>query len=689
MKRQLSKNWLGWAAGLTLLLSSGSHAAGLMKPVNSGLPDLEIRHHHVNVVIDNGYVTTEVEQEFFNPNAQQLEAIYSFPVPEKAAVGEFTYWIDGQPVTAEVVEKQQAKQIYQQEKQAGREAALVEQDSYKTFEISVTPVLPNDSVRIRLVYVQAAKIDHSIGRYVYPLQEGGVDEQKLSFWTRNETVSEQFSFNLTLRSGYPLDSVRLPQHPQAQIQRIDDQQWQVALANQSQLAEEGAQSASTAVASLDQDILLYWRLKENLPGSVDLVTYREAGKTRGNFMLTLTPGDDLPVASRGRDWVFVLDVSGSMQGKYATLAQGVRQALQKLRREDRFRVVLFNNNARALGQGFVAATPEQVEQVLLTLEQYQPGGGTNLYAGLKEGLDDLNADRPASIILVTDGVANVGVTGKKAFIDLLKQKDVRLFTFIMGNSANRPLLEQMTQVSQSFAASVSNADDVVGKIMQATSRMTHQALRDVRVDIDGVKVKQLQPKTIGSLYRGQQLVLLGHYYKPGVATVTLTGKVGNEQRVYRTQVEFPEVAQEFPELQRLWAYRFIEHLQSQLDYFGSDWNERSDTEQAITDTAIEYGLVTDYTSMLVVREEVFQQLNIARSNQQRVAKEQQAREQRAQQAQQAPVSHRADQSQPMFTQNRPGFSGGGGGGGGSADLWLLMALFGLLVLSWQWQRRYS
>jgi len=153
---------------ISALWSTANHAAGLMIPTGSNLPQLDIREHHVNVVIEDGYAITRIEQVFANSNGTDLEAIYSFPVPEKAAVGEFTYWIDGQPVTGEVLEKEQAREIYEEEKQAGRESALTEQDGYRTFDISVYPVRAGQDVRIRLTYIQPAHVDSSIGRYVYP-----------------------------------------------------------------------------------------------------------------------------------------------------------------------------------------------------------------------------------------------------------------------------------------------------------------------------------------------------------------------------------------------------------------------------------------------------------------------------------------------------------------------------------------
>jgi Ca-activated chloride channel homolog len=659
----LNNQFIRYCIGFIFLsVTTFTAAAGLLKPVNSSLPDLQIREHHVNVVIDNGYVTTVVEQVFHNPNDAVLEAIYSFPIPESAAVGEFTYWVNGQPVIAEVVEKKKAREIYETEKQAGRATALVEQDSFKTFEIHVFPVQPASDVRIRLVYLQAAKLDTGIGRYVYPLEEGGVDEEKNAFWTRNEVVTEKFSFNLDFRSSYPIDALRLPKHPAANVKQLSAEDWQVNLINEKNIEDANA----TNVISLNQDIVVYWRQVEGLPGSVDLLTFKEETEDRGTFMLTLNPGEDLAAITQGSDWVFVLDVSGSMEGKYATLVEGVKQGLKKLRTDDRFRVVLFNDNAKDMTNGFKTVSPESINDVLQELDQYQVGGGTNLYSGLVEGITQLNADRPSGIILVTDGVANVGVTEKKDFLRLLEKYDVRLFTFIMGNSADRPLLQEMAKVSKGFAMSISNADDIVGQIIIASGKLTHQAYRDIQLDINGVRVKDISPEAIGSLYRGEQLTIFGHYWQGGTADIVLSATLGNQQKQYRSKIEFPKVDTRNPELERLWAFGAIENLQAKLDYFGDD----ADVKNAITDIAVEYGLVTDYTSMIVVEEEIFKQLNIDRSNKNRVEREQQARLDRQSQAVQ---QNRADINTPMFSGNRPTTTSSGGGGAIN-PVWILLLL---------------
>ena len=658
---------------LCLFLTGSSFAAGLLTPANGQLPTLEIKQHDVNVIIEDGYAITRVEQVFFNPHNQDLEAIYSFPVPEKAAVAEFTVWIDGKPVTGEVLEKKQARQVYESEKAAGRDAGLTEKDEYKTFDIHVSPVRASQDTRIRFVYMQPAHVDTGIGRYVYPLEEGGVDEQKLSFWTANEKVKEKFSFKLQLKSAYPVEALRLPNQPQAIAKQTGSGDWQVelssaAVAGNNVMEGQNMQAgANQAVFTLDKDLIVYWRHQAGLPGSIDMVTYKPEAADKGTFMLTVTPGDDLKQITEGNDWIFVLDISGSMQGKYTTLVDGVQRALTKMRPNDRFRIVLFNSSARELTSGYVNATFENVKHYSQELLQIKPGSGTDLYSGLKKGLRSIDADRTSAIVLVTDGVANVGETAQRKFIELLRKKDVRLFTFVMGNSANRPLLDAMTKTSNGFAMSISNSDDIVGKILEATNKVTHESLHGVKLSISGVKTSDLTPENLGSLYHGQQLVVFGHYWGEGMADIRLSGKISGAKKEYRSQIEFPSTNNTNPELERLWAFASIEDMMEEIHNFGED----ADIKQAVTDMAIEYGLVTDYTSMLVVRDEVFDSLGIKRTNRQRLEKEHIAQQTRAKQA---AVSNRVDNRQPMFQSPRASHSGG------AINLWMSLLLIPVTLL---------
>jgi Ca-activated chloride channel family protein len=199
-------------------------------------------------------------------------------------------------------------------------------------------------------------------------------------------------------------------------------------------------------------------------------------------------------------------------------------------------------------------------------------------------------------------------------------------------------------------------------------KVGHQALHDVEVKIDGVKTADITPREIGSLYRGQQLVLMGHYWGDGTARVELSGRISGQPTTYRTEFDFPAQTRENPELERLWAYAAIRDMEEEMEDFG----EKADLKRAATDLALEHGLVTDYTSMIVMREEQFAARNIQRHNQSRVAVEQAAQQQRARSA---PVSRRVDTQQPMYGSSRAGHSGSG-----ALDGWSVLMLLALVVV---------
>ncbi len=693
MKKEMSLvsrgfKWL--VAASTALVSSVSGAAGLLTPVG-GNESLQIISQQVNVKIADGYAMTTVEQVFSNPAKTVLDAQYRFPVPENAAVGQFTYWVHGQAIHGEVVEKERAQQIYQAEKQSGRKVAVTEQQGYQHFDIKVANLQPGENAQVKLVYWQAIEVDHGIGRYVYPLEEGGTDTEQTHFWTQKSVVEQKFDFNLELNSGFTVDAVRLPNHPSGKTQQISAQTWRAQISSSAALASDSQLGEQVAVASaanehnettfqktikapknsafnLDKDIVFYWRLEEGTPGALDVVTYKSAKNATGTVMMTLTPNDDLGVIQTGTDWSLVLDISGSMSGKFHTLVEGVKRGLEKFNPQDRVRIILFNQGVVNLSGGFLQATQENLSLLANKLDNVTPDGGTNLMAGIRTSLSDLDADRTSAIWLVTDGVANVGETNQKAFLKILDKKDIRLFTFIMGNSANRPLLKAMSVASNGFAISVSNSDDILGQLEKAASKVSHEALRDVKVEFNGIEVTDVQPNNMGSLYRGQQLQLFAHYWKAGKGELVVTAKRNGEKVEYKIPVILPEVNQDFPEIERLWAYSQIQAVMNEQMAFG----ESADRKDAVVDLAKQYGLVTPYTSMLVLEEAQFKQYGIERTNKQRIETEQLASKARAARGIQ---NHNQAASHPVLSQPRSNLSGGSGAIDGRWALLLVLVLY--------------
>jgi len=714
------KNRAGWLKvimAFIFLFSIGrgeAQAAGLLKPLNGPEAKIYMKSHKVDVVINNGFARTEVDQVFVNEADVDMEATYSFPLPQQASLSELSLWINGQEVIGEVLEKEKAKEIYEEEKNRGNDSALAEKDDYKTFNVYVALVRAGVDTRVRLVYYQPLEIDLNVGRYVYPLAEGGVDEERISFWEVDNKIKESFLFNLKLKSAFPVSDVRLPGYQdQAIVRKVNDPKTQEAvdLENSSStsgeelteiqereisetvdsatmdkpgeesLAKEGEQNFSGDTfevilsqgegASLSKDIVFYYRLSDDVPARVELIPYKEAQDKEGTFMVVVTPGASLKRIAEGTDWTFILDNSGSMSGaKINTLAEGVAKVLGKMSPLDRFRIVTFNERAEDFSHGYILAEPQNIKRMISRIKSIQAGRGTNLYAGLELGLKDLDQERTTGIVLVTDGVANIGLTQQADFLDLLKGCDVRLFTFIIGNSANVPLLERLTKDSGGFALSISDSDDIVGRIIQAKTKVLHENLHDVELKFKGEKVKQLTPEKLKSLYIGQQLIMFGKYFGEGEIELELSAKISGQEQKWSCPAFLPGEDRDNPEIERLWALSAIEDIMEEIREKG----ENKALRGKVVALGEEYSLVTDYTSMLVVQDQVMEDLAIQRRNNSRVDRERKAGQNRAS----APIKNYSVSRNPQRSSQRTMFNGVKSQGIGTGPVGPL----GLIVIFW-------
>ncbi len=637
--------------GFGMLFSSvAASAAGLLTPVSSSDQLLDLQSHHVRVVINNGFARTEVEQVFSNPNDHELEAIYVAPVPEAGSLSELTIHAGERVLEGEVVAKADAERIYEEEKSQGNEVGKADKNSYQNFEFSVYPVPARGSVRMRYVYYEPLKIDTGVGRYTYPLEEGGTDDGATAFWTQNDVVSSDFSMQVELKSAYPVARTRVP-----------------GFGGVASVQEDGRllYRYESQGAVLDEDFVFYYMLEEDLPGRLEMLTYRENEDKPGSFMMVMTPGVDLKPLEGGADFVFALDVSGSMQGKLHTLISGVKKSIGQLKPQDRFRIVAFNDTAFDLNREWVNATQANIEQTMLRLDQLQSGGGTNVFDGVHLALERLDADRVATLILVTDGVTNRGIVDPKEFYKIMQRQDLRFYGFLLGNSSNWPLMQLMCDASGGSYRAVSNSDDIIGEVLIAKNKIAFESMRHAELSIEGVNTYDVGDFKIGKIHFGDQLVLFGRYEEGGAARVTLKARVNGEDRTYATEIVFPEIDRAHPELERMWAMDQVRKIQvSQMAGFV----EEGEATAAIRDIGVAYQIVTDETSMIALDAKGHARHGIERRNEERVAREMQAR----QAYPTAAGAQRVDTSAPMYKKRSHSM----GGGAGAIEHWF----FGLILV---------
>ena len=533
------------------------------------------------------------------------------------------------------MEKKRAREIYEQQVAKGNDTAIAEKNDFKTFDVSIGRIRAGQDTRVRLVYYQPLDVDLNIGRYLYPLAEGNTDDDRIPFWSVDDKVTGAFHFELLLKSAFPIREVRVPGlESTAQIERVGGTGQGESSMSEVYRVVVDCQGG----ASLARDVVVYYRLADDIPARVELIPYRESESEPGTFLMVMTPAADLKRITEGTDWIFVLDVSGSMGGgKIASLADGVSRVLGKMSPNDRFHIITFNDSARDLTGATLPATPENVNAWIERIKNLQAEGGTALFDGLEKGYRALEEDRTTSIILVTDGVCNVGPTQHDAFLKLCRNHDVRLFTFVIGNSANQPLMERLALETDGFAMNLSDSDDIGGRILQAKAKVLNECLHGVQVRFAGEKVRDVTPARAGSLYMGQQLVMFGHYDGDGPVDIELSARVSGEDRTWHTTATLPAVDRDHPELERLWALSRVDEIMQDIREHG----ETDGLREKVADLGTEYSLVTDYTSMLVVRDDEAEELGIQHSNLKRVTREREAQQRR----ESAPVvSYRVDQS---------------------------------------------
>jgi Ca-activated chloride channel family protein len=308
---------------LAILTPRPLEAAGLLIADGGFGGVLEIKQHDVKVTINNGIAETEVEQVFLNTENRIVEALYVFPVPKGASVSNFSMWIGGKEMIGEVVEKARARQIYESYKQTRRDPGLLEQVNYKQFEMRIFPIPPGAEQRVRLTYQQELDFDHDTATYVYPLAtvtRSNVDEK----------TTGRFSLSLDVKSQVPLVEMASTSHPDdfAIVKHDAEHYWQSSL--------------ETTGGDLSRDLIVTYRLARPRTG-VDLITSKRAGED-GYFFLTLTAGEELNDTQGGSDYIFLLDVSGSManDGKLAMSRRSVMAFVESLSQDDRFDLITFN-----------------------------------------------------------------------------------------------------------------------------------------------------------------------------------------------------------------------------------------------------------------------------------------------------------------------------------------------------------
>jgi len=606
MKKQLTRRcgpWLAVAVWIAVLAPASARAAGLLIADGGWGGVLETREHDVRVTINNGVAVTRVTQVFHNTESRQVEALYTFPVPKGASVANFSMWINGKEVVGEVLEKKRARQIYDSYKQTRRDPGLLEQVDFRTFEMRIFPIGPGADQKVQITYYQELDFDHDWATYVYPL----------ATVTRKDVDSRatgRFAFALDAKSAVPITSLESPSHGDAVVvARHSDSYYQASL--------------ESPGGSLAKDIVLACHFSRPHTG-FDLITSKHENED-GYFCLSLTAGEDLAKTEDGMDYVFVLDVSGSMadDGKLLLSKDSLGAFIQALGDKDRFEVMTFNVQPYLAFKQLRPATDEAKRDATAYLATQQARGGTVLNPALTTAYKYGEADRPLNVVLLSDGLTEQ--QERRTLLELIRTRprNAKVFCVGVGNDVNRPLLEQLAQDAGGLSAFISRGDDFTRQAQALRRKLTRPAATDLQIDFAGVKVSDLEPKVLPNLYHGAPVRIYGRYQGSGEAQVTVRGSINGVELKKTAPLEFPKQDPANPEIDRMWAWRRIDGLLKDADRSGS----RDAVISEVVRLGEGYSIVTEYTSFIVLENDAeYQRWKIARNNVLRTGRDRQSQE---------------------------------------------------------------
>jgi Ca-activated chloride channel family protein len=551
------------------------------------VPALSIGYHRVNVTIEDQVAVTQVDQVFINHYHRDLEGTYIFPIPEGASISKFSMYVGGREADGRILEKEEAHRIYEEIVRRQRDPAILEYIGRDLFRARVYPIPGNGEKRIQLDYSEVLKMDNGLCSYTYSL-----DTERFS-----RDPIRDVSITIELRSKAAIKSIYSPTHD-ILVRRLDDHHAHITY------TEEYTRP--------DRDLVLYYTVSERELG-LNLMAYRE-GEQSGFFLALISPQVELGDSHLPKNILFLLDTSGSMKGeKIRQATDALEFCLRSLNPGDRFNLVTFSSDLKTYAPEPREAATEEIERAAEFLKQLKADGGTNIHDALREALWQMGyGHHPSMIVLLTDGLPTVGETDPDKILSMVNQNNkswagtdrgrssCRIFVFGVGYDVNTHFLDRLASENGAVSEYVHPEESIEVKISHFYEKIATPVLTDLRLDFGSMETDQLYPRNLPDLFHGSQIIVLGRYRNEGPTVLSLRGRSGGEQKVF-TYETVVHARQSYAFIPRLWASRKIGYLLDQIRLHGQD---QELVDQIVT-LSKEYGIITEYTSFLVVQERMF------------------------------------------------------------------------------------
>ena len=557
---------------------------------------LPLKSTSANVSISGVIADVAVTQVYKNTGKRPIEAIYVFPASTRAAVYGMKMTIGKRVIVAKINKREDARREYEQAKKAGQSASLLEQQRPNVFQMNVANIMPGDEIKVELKYTELLVPTDKTYSFVYPTVVGprysnqtAETAGEADRWTQNpylkqgEAASYAFDISVKLAAGMPIQKIASTSH------KISVQY-------------NGLSSAKILLDTAEanggnRDYILNYRLDGD---KVETGLLLSKGEKENFFLLMLQPpkhvnADQMP----GREYIFIVDVSGSMHGFPLDISKKLMQnLLGNLRPTDTFNLLLFSGGSSVLANQSLPATPSNIAQAVQLIERQRGGGGTELLPALQRALAlPKTKGYSRTVVIATDGYVGVET---EAF-DLIRKNlgEANMFTFGIGSSVNRHLLEGMARVGMGEPLVISKAAEASAQAERFRKMIQTPVLTQVKLDFGKFEVYDVEPIAVPDVLAERPIIVFGKWRGEPKGAITMSGIAGDRKISQKIDVRGTQASQDNEALKYLWARHRIALL--------SDYNAlRPDDKRVaeVTDLGLKYNLLTAYTSFVAVDSEV-------------------------------------------------------------------------------------
>lgn len=534
----------------------------------------------------------QVTQVYKNEGQRPIEAVYTFPASTRAAVYGMKMSIGERTIIAKVRERDQARREYEQAREQGRSASLLEQQRPNVFQMNVANIMPGDEIRVELKYTELLVPGDGVYEFIYPTVVGprysnqpAASAPPSEKWVQSPYLHQgqdpPYGFDITvnLATGIPLQAISSSSH-KVDIQYRGPSQAAVRL-------------SPSEKAGGNRDFILKYRLAG---GSIESGLLLYPGEKENFFLLMLEPPKRLTEKQiPPREYIFIVDVSGSMHGfPIDTSKKLLQDLLGHLRPTDRFNVLLFSGGSALLANTSLPATPTNVTTALDLINRQQGGGGTELLPALKRALTIPRAEGfSRTVVIATDGYVHVEA---EAF-DLIRAHlgDANFFPFGIGTSVNRFIVEGMARAGMGESFVITKPEEARGAAERFRKYIQSPVLIRVRVDFGSFDAYDIEPAGIPDVLAERPVIVFGKWRGVPEGRITIRGIAGSHDFEKQLVVNDVKPLTDNAALRYLWARHRIALLG---DY--EKLQPASGRVKEITHLGLTYNLLTAYTSFVAI-----------------------------------------------------------------------------------------